>query len=93
MSVLAEGPIFDSPSEKPGRYWTYEGGHRHPRLYPDCRIRLRPEDGGEVKVMLPAEPPRRARVVGLCAPDALRNLLPDCIIEDFGRRGVRVVPC
>jgi HEPN domain-containing protein len=24
--------------------------------------------------------------------DALRNLLPDCIIEDFGRRGVKVVP-
>jgi hypothetical protein len=72
MSVLADGPIFDSPSEKPARYWTYEGGR-------------------EVKVMLPAEPPRRARAVGLCALDALRNLLPERIIEDRGRRGVKVV--
>jgi hypothetical protein len=31
MSVLADGPIFDSPSEKPARYWTYEGGRRYPR--------------------------------------------------------------
>jgi hypothetical protein len=34
MSVLADGPIFDSPSEKPGRNWTNEGGHGHPRLRP-----------------------------------------------------------
>jgi hypothetical protein len=91
MSVLADGPIFDSPSEKPARYWTYEGGRRYPRLCPACLIGLRPEDGGEVKVMLPAEPPRRARAVGLCALDALRNLLPERIIEDRGRRGVKVV--
>jgi hypothetical protein len=30
--------------------------------------------------------------VGLCAPYAVRNLLPERIIEDFGRRGVKVVP-
>jgi hypothetical protein len=30
--------------------------------------------------------------VGLCALDVLRNLVPERIIEDFGRRGLKVAP-